>query len=85
METHSLVPLLAAIAYVPLLVVLVVNRPWGRQQRVFFWFLVPAMLWSVMDFFGRSAVIEDKVVAVRIVLSIAIWMGVQFHYFLRSF
>ena len=86
MNTHALVPLLAAVAYVPLLVGLLMNRPWGRQQRLFLLFLIPAFLWSVADILFRSdSFVEEKLLLVRLGICIAVWMGVQYHYLLCSF
>jgi diguanylate cyclase (GGDEF)-like protein len=81
-----LVPLLAAVAYVPLLVGLLMNRPWGRQQWLFLLFLIPAFSWSVVDIFFRSDfLMQEKLLLVRLGICIAVWMGVQYHYLLCSF
>jgi diguanylate cyclase (GGDEF)-like protein/putative nucleotidyltransferase with HDIG domain len=86
MNTQFLIPLGAAIAYIPLFVILLINRPWDRKQRLFFLFLVPAVLWSLGDvFFRGSFLMEDKLLIGKVVLCIVIWMLVQFHYFLCSF
>ena len=86
MNTQILIPLAATIAYVPCLVILLDNRPWQRQQRLFFLFLVPAMLWSLSDIAGRSDFfMEHKLLLVRIVLCLAIWVIIQFRYLGQSF
>jgi diguanylate cyclase (GGDEF)-like protein len=86
MNTHALIPLIATIAYIPLLVILLANQPWDRKQKFFFLSLVPAILWSLADIFGRSDFfMEDKLLWVKAVLCVVLWMGVQGHYFLRSF
>ena len=88
MNTHALIPLIATIAYIPLIVILLLNRPWQRQQRLFFFFLIPAMMWSLTDIFFRSALFleyEVKLVLVKAVICLVILTVVQFHYFLRSF
>ncbi|MFO7996863.1 MAG: diguanylate cyclase [Dehalococcoidia bacterium] len=49
-------------------------------------FLVPALLWSLFGFLGRTDFfVEDKSFAVKFVLCATIWMLVQFHYFVSSF
>ena len=86
MNTHILVPLVATIIYIPLLVILLVNRPWDRKQKFFFLFLISAFLWSFAAIFFRSDFfMPNKLLLVKIVLCVGIWMGVQYHYFLRSF
>jgi len=86
MNTHVLVPLIATIAYIPLLIILLANRPWDRKQRFAFLFLIPAILWSLTDTFFRSDFfMPDKLFLVKVVLCFAVWMGVQGHYSLRSF
>jgi len=86
MNVQVLIPLSAVIAYIPLFVILLINRPWDRKQRLFFLFLVSTFIWSFGDvFFRGSFLMEDKLLIGKVVLCIVIWMLVQFHYFLRSF
>ena len=86
MNMHALVPLIATVAYIPLLVILLSNRPWQRRQKLFLLFLVPAMLWSLTDIFFRSDFfMPNKLLLLKVGICIGIWMGVQYHYFLRSF
>jgi diguanylate cyclase (GGDEF)-like protein/putative nucleotidyltransferase with HDIG domain len=86
MNTYALVPLIAFVAYIPLFVILLTNRPWQRKQRLFFLFLIPATLWSLGDIFFRSDFfMPHKLLLIKVGLCAAIWMGIQFHYFLRSF
>ncbi|MCK4580928.1 MAG: hypothetical protein KAU10_06215, partial [Dehalococcoidia bacterium] len=86
MNSHALIPLVATIAYVPLLVVLFGNRPWDNRQRLFLMFLMAAFLWSFTDFFARSDfLMQDKLLIARVVICIVIWMVIQLHYFLCCF
>lgn len=86
MNTHVLIPLVATIAYIPLLAVLLANRPWDRKQLFFLLFLISATLWSLIDILFRSDFfIQDKLLLVKIVNCVGIWSGVQFHYFLYLF
>ncbi len=86
MNSHALIPLIATVAYIPLFVILLGNRPWQRQQRLFFLFLIPAILWSLGDFFFRSNFfMPDKILIAGAVLGVCMWTGIQFHYFLYSF
>jgi diguanylate cyclase (GGDEF)-like protein len=86
MNIHVLIPLIATIAYIPLIVILFANRPWQPRQRLFFLFLIPAMLWSATDIFFRSSLFaQHKLLLVEIVLFFAVWMIIQYRYFVQSF
>lgn len=86
MNVHSIIPLLAGIAFIPLLVILITNRPWHRQHILFASYLVPAMLWSIADFSLRSDyLMQYKTILFRIVICIFILMVVQFYYFVRYY
>jgi diguanylate cyclase (GGDEF)-like protein/putative nucleotidyltransferase with HDIG domain len=86
MNAQSLIPLVATIAYIPLFVILLVNRPWQLKQRLFFLLLIPAILWSISDFFFRSGFfMQDKLSLARIVLCTGIWMPIQYRYLMQSF
>jgi len=86
MNANVLIPLIATIAYIPLFVILLSNRPWQRRHKLFLLFLIPAVLWSFSTFLSMSdLLIHNKPLEVKIVLCIAILMLVQFHYFVCSF
>ncbi len=86
MNNQALIPLIATIAYIPLFVILLANRPWQRQERYFLLFLVPATLWSLSGFLFRSDFfMPHKLLIVQALICIVIWMVIQFHYVLRSF
>jgi diguanylate cyclase (GGDEF)-like protein len=86
MSAAVLVPLIATIAYIPLFVILLFNRPWDRKQKFLFLFLVPAILWSFVAFFGRTDFfIWEKSLAVKLVVCTTIWVLVHFHYFISTF
>jgi diguanylate cyclase (GGDEF)-like protein/putative nucleotidyltransferase with HDIG domain len=86
MNVHVVIPLIGTIAYIPLFIILLSNRPWQRKHRLFLLFLIPAMLWSLTDIFFRSDFLMPyKLLLVRIGICILIWMLVQLHYFISSF
>jgi len=86
MNAPVLIPLVATIAYIPLLVILISNRPWNRKQRFLLLFLVPAMLWSFVAFFGHTDFfIWEASVAVKLVVCFTVWTIVQLHYFISCF
>jgi len=85
-DVTLIVPLIATIAYIPLFVILLTNRPWGIRHRLFLLFLIPAVLWSFTTFLSRrDLLIQNRLVEVEIVICLLLWMLVQFHYFIRSF
>jgi diguanylate cyclase (GGDEF)-like protein len=86
MNVHSLIPLLASIAYVPLLILLLANRPWDKQKRTFALFLVLIMIWSFGDFLFRSDFFDnEKIYIAKVVLCILTLGITQLHYFLRTY
>jgi len=86
MNVNVLIPLIATIAYIPLFVILLSNRPWDRKQGLFFLFLIPTMLWSLSGFFFRSDFLMPyKRLLSETSICLVIWMLVQLHYFISSF
>jgi diguanylate cyclase (GGDEF)-like protein/putative nucleotidyltransferase with HDIG domain len=86
MNVHSLIPLIATIVYIPLFVILLSSRPWSSKHKFFLLFLIPAILWSLSDIFFRSDfLIPYKLLIVRVVICISVWMLIQLHYFICSF
>jgi diguanylate cyclase (GGDEF)-like protein/putative nucleotidyltransferase with HDIG domain len=86
MNTAILIPLIATIAYIPLVVILLSNRPWQPRHWLFLLFLVPTILWSLSSMLFRSDfLMEYKLLLIRITICLVIWMLVQLHYFIRSF
>ncbi|MFW6056254.1 MAG: diguanylate cyclase [Chloroflexota bacterium] len=86
MNTHVVIPTIACIAYLPLIAVLFANRPWDDKQRLFLGFVIPAFLWSLTDLVARSDYFVDhKTLLAQVVICVAIWAIVQYHYFLTSY
>jgi diguanylate cyclase (GGDEF)-like protein/putative nucleotidyltransferase with HDIG domain len=86
MNISALIPLIASIAYIPLFVILIFNRPWQRQHKLLFWYLVPAILWSFTGSLFRSDFfLEYKLILLKTGLWLAIWMGIQFLYIIQYF
>ena len=86
MNAHVVAPIIACVAYLPLLAVLFANRPWGKRQQLFVAFVVPAFLWSLTDLIARSDyLLEHKTLLAQIVICVAIWAIVQYHYFLTAY
>ncbi len=86
MNAHSLIPLAASIAYIPLLALLFANRPWQNQKKLFAIFLLAAMLWSLGDFLFRSDfLINEKMLLAKGILCTLVLSVTQLHYFLRTY
>jgi diguanylate cyclase (GGDEF)-like protein/putative nucleotidyltransferase with HDIG domain len=86
MNIYALFPLIAIIAYIPLLLTTASSRPWQRRHTLFILFLIAAMLWSLSDYFYRSNFAPQHTVFLgKIVMSMFVCMGVQFYCFVSSF
>jgi len=86
MNVDTLIPLIATIAYIPLVVILLSNRPWQTRHRLFLLFLIPTILWSLsITLFRSDLLIAHRLFFIRIGICLVIWMLVQLHYFIRSF
>ncbi len=86
MNIYTVLPLIATIAYIPLLITTASNRPWQRRHTLFLLFLVPAMTWSLVDIFFRGNFFPQyEHLLFKIILMVYVLMGVQLHVFLSSF
>jgi diguanylate cyclase (GGDEF)-like protein/putative nucleotidyltransferase with HDIG domain len=88
MNAQALVPLIAFVAYMPLFVILLTNRPWQRRHKLFLLYLIPALFWSLSDILARSDFFmqeQDKLLLAKVVLCTGLWMGIGFYCFFRSF
>ncbi len=86
MNVYSLFPLIATIAYIPLLATTISSRPWQRRHTLFILFLLPAMMWSFTDIFLRGNFFpQHNLLLFKATVIIFSIMSVQFHFFLSSF
>ena len=86
MNIYSAVPLIATLAYIPLLVTTVCARQWSARHRLFLIFLISAMTWSLSDFIFRSMYFPAyNRLIIAFVLVSCFWMIVQLHCFTSSF
>jgi diguanylate cyclase (GGDEF)-like protein len=86
MNSHAFIPLAATLAFIPLLAATLLHRPWQRQQGYFILYLVPAVLWSLSDFLLRSDLLQlNQPVLVKVIICMAFWMVIQFHYILSYY
>ena len=86
MNIYTLFPLVAVIAYIPLLITTISSRPWQRRHRLFILFLVAAMMWSLTSVFLRSNFFPQyNLLLLKAILITYTWMAVQFYCFASSF
>ena len=86
MNIYLLLPLIATLAYVPLLLMIMTCRPWHKRNMLFIFFLVPASLWSMATVFLRSDFYgDDKLIIGSVIIVLYSLMAVQFHSFTSSF
>jgi len=86
MAIHYLIPLIATLIYVSLFLVVIINRPWQKQHKLFVLYLVAATLWGFSNFLLLSDFfIEYKLLLFRLVIVSSVWWVVQLYYFARSF
>jgi diguanylate cyclase (GGDEF)-like protein/putative nucleotidyltransferase with HDIG domain len=86
MNIHALIPLVATIAYIPLIITTASNRPWQKRHTLFILFLIPAMAWSFADYLFRSNYFpEDNLFLLEFIMIACALMVVQFHCFTSSF
>ncbi len=86
MNTHVVIPFIASVAYLGLVALLLENRPWGSRQKLFVAFVTVAFFYSFFDLFARSSyLMGHKHLLAQIVICMAIWTVVQFHYFVRPY
>ncbi|MBN1376534.1 MAG: diguanylate cyclase [Dehalococcoidia bacterium] len=86
MTAYSLIPLVAVIAYVPLMIIMITSRPWKKQNWYFVLYLIAAMVWSSVSFLLHSSfLIEYQLLLAKLNICTFLWMAMQLYLFSRSF
>jgi diguanylate cyclase (GGDEF)-like protein len=86
MNTYALLPLIAVIAYVPLLATTISSRPWHKRNLLFAIFLLSAMAWSLFVYIFRGQFfLSQSETLFKIIVILCSLVGVQFHVFTSSF
>ena len=86
MNIYAFFPLIATIAYIPLLVSTLRSRPWQRQHKLFTVFLTAAMAWSLVDYLARGNLFpQHNFLLFKIIVILYTWVVVQFYCFASSF
>ncbi len=86
MNIYAVAPLIATLAYFPLIFSLLGSRPWTNRHWLFLSFLVSAQAWSLADYFfrGNFFPVHNELLFKFIVITFAL-MVIQFHCFSSSF
>jgi len=86
MNIYALFPLIATIAYIPLLVTTIRNKPWKTQHKLFIIYISAAMIWSLTAFLFRSNFFpQHKFLLLQIIIIIYTLTIAQFYRFTSSF
>jgi diguanylate cyclase (GGDEF)-like protein/putative nucleotidyltransferase with HDIG domain len=86
MNIYAFFPLVATLAYIPLLLTTASSRPWNKRLTLFLIFLVSAMVWSLADYFWRSGLFPEYYLPLgRVIVVLFVLMAVQYHCFASSF
>ena len=86
MNVYTLFPLIAVVAYIPLLITTVGSRPWHKNHRLFVLFLIAAMIWSLTSVFLRSNLFPQyNRPFLELILITYTWTAVQLYVFVSSF
>ena len=86
MNVYALFPVIAVIAYIPLLITTLSSRPWHKNHRLFVLFLIAAMIWSLTSVFLRSNLFPQyNRPFLELILITYTWTAVQLYVFVSSF
>jgi len=86
MNAYAIAPLIATIAYIPLLITTASSRPWQKRHFWFVLFLVSAMAWSFDDYLERSFLFPGLGPTLwKLTVILFSLMAIQFHCFITSF
>ncbi|MDD5126579.1 MAG: diguanylate cyclase [Dehalococcoidales bacterium] len=86
MNVYAAFPLVATVAYMPLLLTALSSRPWQHRHTLFILFLISAMFWSLTDYLYRGNFFpENNHLLFKLIIIIFSTMGVQLHTFASSF
>lgn len=85
MTAHALIPLLASVIYIALSLVIIINRLWEWQHKLFLLYLSVALIWALSEFFLLSHFFMDhKILIFRIVICSGVLWVIQFYHFTRT-
>jgi diguanylate cyclase (GGDEF)-like protein/putative nucleotidyltransferase with HDIG domain len=83
---YTLAPLVATIAFIPLLVVVAMNQPWQKRHFLFFIYMLFSMVWNLSAYFFRANTFPEQMVFFsRFTLVMFMASTVMFHFFISSY
>ncbi len=86
MSSYSVIPLIALIAYTPLLFLVLRQRPWQRQHKLLTLYLATAMAWSLSSLLLHSNFfLEYKTLLVQALIAFVTLMGTHYYFFCYNF
>jgi diguanylate cyclase (GGDEF)-like protein/putative nucleotidyltransferase with HDIG domain len=86
MNVYAIAPLIATIAYIPLLITTAISRPWQRRNISFVLFLFTAMSWSFVVYLFRSNLFPGfSTILFKLSVIFFALTAIQFHFFTSSF
>ncbi len=86
MNINSVIPLIASVIYLLMLGILIANRPWRRRHRIFAWFLIGALFWSVTNILFRGDFLLDyKLALAKMTIWSFTFMIVPYCYFITTY
>lgn len=86
MNVYALFPLIATIAYIPLLLTTIGTRPLQKRHVLFIAFMISAMMWSLTDIFLRGNFYpQHYFLLLQLIIITAVLTVVQFYCFVSSF
>jgi diguanylate cyclase (GGDEF)-like protein len=86
MNIYTLFPLIAVVAYVPLLITTLSSRPWQTRHKLFILLLMSAMSWSLTSVLLRSNFFpQHSFFLLQLILVTYTFTAIQFYIFISSF
>jgi len=86
MNVYAIAPLIAVIAYIPLLITTAFSRPWQKRYTLFVLFIIAAIIWSTIDIFLRIDFFpNNEYIPFKLIVISYSFMVVQLHLFTSSF
>jgi diguanylate cyclase (GGDEF)-like protein/putative nucleotidyltransferase with HDIG domain len=86
MTVYAIAPLIATVAYIPLLITTISSRPWQKRHLLFTLFLVSAIAWSFVDYLDRSLLLPElRPLLFKFTVILFALTAIQFHLFTSSF
>lgn len=84
--TYTLAPLIATLAFIPLLILVLVNKLWQKTHVLFFVYLIFSMFWNLSAYFFRANTFPEHVIFLsKFTLVMFLVSTILFHFFISSY